>query len=452
MANQIRPLRIALFGSRGVGKSTYLGQLWREGKQPGSVKVSTFSPSTQEYLDTLAESLTEGFPVASVEPVDLELEFEGLTKNPIRVQTLDVPGAWLSLGFGQGDKHHAARAKVLETLNRSDALMIFFEPAQVTPRAIAQHLQAHKERLHALACDFDGHRRDALDAFITGRLSISIPLDQEARKDAWSLAQDPTDPQFTQLHLLLWDCQIYQWLAEATGIDWAPIITAGWADSGEPIRLKSGRAIGIFGAWLHQLSENASEVDRFIATLSRQLVIASRGPIMAAANRVIELIAQAPSRLIVCLVVLKADQLPGFCERPDQYRTWIPRHLERLKVTRGANRISAIFDGVGRHYYSDTVWYPVIEGLNVPDMRSLVLRMGDYTLDYQMFFVSAIGAETVKRGILVFDPWRWCIERADEIRAVERWRRFHRYNILGAGIAAAIFLLVWLVRLMFGDA
>ncbi|OAD23689.1 hypothetical protein THIOM_000468, partial [Candidatus Thiomargarita nelsonii] len=114
-------ISISVFGSRAVGKSTHLGSLWRKfGPEQSNqtLRITADSKETKDYLDKLASFVAQGTTPPTEKSMPLKLSLQSGGMKPMRVETYDVPGEWLELGYkeqleGAG---YEIRQQLMETL------------------------------------------------------------------------------------------------------------------------------------------------------------------------------------------------------------------------------------------------------------------------------------------------------------------------------------------------
>jgi hypothetical protein len=433
MSNRVR---IGVFGSRAVGKSTHLGSLWRKfgpERSNQTLRITADSKETKDYLDKLASFVAQGTtpPTEKSMPLKLSLQSSGI--KPMRVETYDVPGEWLELGYkeqleGAG---YEIRQQLMETLNNSDAILFFLEPLHFAHGIIQHRIAAKRDELRKLSQAYQKEATQIIDSLRKGEKFKGLRLSQEAIAECDQLSQSTE-----HILYLVWDELVMTWLAGVTQMEWRGIVFhyAHEADKERHIQMitPSGRNIGFFANLLESSEEEA--LKRFERWLQGLLACWSVGPFMAATARVLEMIEEG-QHLIVAFVVLKSDQLPGYTERHEQFVRLIPPHLEHIKLLQGGERLQQFFTSLQHHYDGDPQWREVLSDLDTRQFHSLLLRVRDQTLDYHMFFVSALE----NQALGIEQPWQWCVERTHTIRLARVFYRWHQI-ITGFSLTALAIL------------
>jgi len=433
-------VRIGIFGSRAVGKSTHLGSLWREFGPDHSnktLRITADSEKTKDYLDKLASFVAQGSTPPTEKSVPLELSLQSGGMKPMCLETYDVPGEWLELGYkeqleGAG---YEIRQQLMETLNNSDAILFFLEPLHFAHGIIQHRIAAKRDELRELSQAYQQNANQIVQSLRKGEKFKGLRLSQVAIQECDFITQQL--PQSTeQILYLVWDELVMTWLAGVTQMEWRGIVFqyAHEDDKERHIQMitPSGRNIGFFANLLESSEEEA--LKQFERWLQGLLACWSMGPFMAATARVLEMIEEG-QRLIVAFVVLKSDQLPGYTERHEQFVRLIPPHLEQIKLLQGGKRLQQFFTSLQHHYDGDTQWRDVLSDLDTRQFHSLLLRVIDQTLDYHIFFVSALE----NQALGIEQPWQWCVERTHTIRSARVFYRWHQI-ITGFSLTALAIL------------
>jgi len=435
-------IRIGIFGSRAVGKSTHLGSLWREfGSEQSnrSLRLSADSKETKDYLDKLASFVVQGTIPPTEKSMPLKLSLQNGDMKPVRVETYDVPGEWLELGYkeqleGAG---YEVRQQLMDTLNNSDAILFFLEPLHFAHGIIQHRIAARRDELRQLSQAYQQNANQIVHSLIKGREFKNLRLSQAAIQECDFIIQQLSQST-EQIRYLVWDELVMTWLAGVTQMEWRGIVFqyAHEDDKERQIQMitPSGRNVGFFANLLESSEEEALKL--FECWLQGLLACWSMGPFMAATARVLEMIEDG-QHLIVAFVVLKSDQLPGYTERHEQFVRLIPPHLEQIKLLQGGKRLQQFFTSLQHHYDGDTQWRDVLSDLDTRQFHSLLLRVIDQTIDYQMFFISALGNGDQPLGIE--QPWQWCVERTHTIRSARVFYRWHQI-ITGFSLTALAML------------
>ncbi|HDN26999.1 MAG TPA: hypothetical protein ENG03_07880 [Thioploca sp.] len=437
-------VRIGIFGSRAVGKTTHLGSLWRyfgpySSKENQTLRLSADSDETKDYLDKLASFVAQGATPPTDKSVPLKLSIQSNGLKPMRVETFDVPGEWLELGYkeqleGAG---YETRQQLSDILNRSDAILFFLEPAHFAHSIIQHRLEAKRDELRAFTQAYQTEALQTVQSLRNGEQFNGFTLSKEAIKECQLIAEQLPESQATeQMLYLVWDELMMAWLTDVTQVEWRGIVFHHAHDNDKERRIQittpTGRRIGFFG----NLLDSSEQLKQFERWLQGLLACWSVGPFMAATARVLEMIEEG-HRLIVAFVVLKSDQLPGYTERHEQFIRLIPPHLEHIKLLQGGKRLQYFFSTLRQHYAGDQQWRDVLIDLDTRQFHSLLLRVIDQTLDYQMFFVSAL--EQGGQPLGIEQPWQWCAEQTHTIRSARLFYRWHRI-ITGFSLTALAML------------